>query len=103
MCLCGGTPPSPPKLGTSEKSINVYPSPASAFISIEGAAFGLGTSVELFDKAGRLMLQESIDDSGKAKVHKAKVHTADLQNGVYYLHIVSEGRRLHSQKVVIIH
>ncbi len=79
-----------------DKTIDIYPNPATNFIVVYNYAGEAGRMATLFDMNGRRVKQQLT--SGTA----TRIDTREIQNGMYILRITNAtGTILHTEKLVI--
>lgn len=79
-----------------DKTIDVYPNPASHFIIVYNYTAENGRTVELTDMSGRRVKRQIVN--GLA----TRIEVADLPNGLYILKVTGvNGKQLRTEKVVI--
>jgi hypothetical protein len=69
-------------IGTSNGNISVYPNPATDKLTIENA--GVGTSLEVYDVVGKLMLRTKLESA------KEQIDISHLSPGMYLLRFISK-------------
>ncbi len=74
-------------------TLNIYPNPATAYITVEGARFG--SNLNLYNITGQLVLTSTLASN------QAIIHVAHLPKGVYYLIVEEKGERVHQHKIVL--
>ncbi len=75
-------------------NINIYPNPASDIITINTGTLQ-DVEIELFDIAGRKLLQQKVSDA------TSTIDVSGLANGVYICQVSSKGRIIKREKVII--
>ena len=79
-----------------EKTIDVYPNPASTFIMVYNYKENTGRKVELMDLQGRIVRRKAINGL------KTRIETIGLANGLYVLKVSDiQGKSLRVEKIII--
>lgn len=100
LLLDPNAPAEAPAKAAVTANVNVYPNPAANRMTLEYTLLQAGNvRIELRDKEGNLV--KVVEESKKtAGDYSLPVDATSLQDGVYYLTIVSQGQRT-AQKVVV--
>ena len=72
----------------------LYPNPADDYVELEVAGVS-GAKVDLFDVAGRLVLEWDLE-----RVSTVRLELGDLPEGLYLVRILAEGRELHQRLLI---
>lgn len=81
---------------TKDKSIDVYPNPASTFIIVYNYKDAVGRSIELFDLNGRLVKKVHVTNLA------TRIETSGMANGFYILKVTdAKGKSIRTEKIVI--
>ena len=75
--------------------INIYPNPASDFLTINLGVLSGSTTAELYDISGRLVMTQSTDDN------TMQLNLAKVANGTYFIKVVNE-RTVVASKMIIV-
>lgn len=75
-------------------SISVYPNPVMDVLKIQGIEKLEGTSVNIYDRFNKLVLNES-------DALQNEINIGRLQNGFYYIHILNGRKILHKERILI--
>ncbi len=81
----------------TDNNISVYPVPADEWLTINFPGNNNSLKYHISDLSGREILNEWESN------HNHMIHTASLQNGVYFLTIEVEGSRVSRRKILIAH
>jgi hypothetical protein len=79
---------------------NIYPNPSNQWINVITASETGDLSLQLFDLAGRILLEEDYDQVNRN--FQVQLNVSEVKNGIYFLH-VSLGNSTEIRKVVIRH
>lgn len=77
------------------ENINVYPNPASDFITVE-TGNNEAAIIEILDALGRILIHEEV----KFKSKLNNIYIGHLQNGIYFARIISEDQISQQVKIV---
>ncbi len=80
------------------KGVNVYPNPASEFVSVELSGLDGGYDLRLYDLGGREVKFESVVKNSAVGTHR--INVSDLANGLYVLE-VSQGNAVKKFKLSV--
>ena len=81
---------------TRDKTIDVYPNPATHFIVVYNYTAEAGRIIELADMGGRIVKRQLVNNLA------TRVEVADLPNGLYILKVTgTNGKLLRTEKIVI--
>ena len=81
---------------TKDKTIDVYPNPATHFIVVYNYTAEAGRTIELADMSGRIVKRQQVTNLA------TRLEVADLPNGLYVLKVMgTNGKLLRTEKVVI--
>jgi hypothetical protein len=88
--------------GTGEKEkpdLRIYPNPTTgiANISFTGGS-GNSLKVAVTDLNGRILLEENRNTTGSSP---SRVDLSPLPNGVYFIHIIRDGKTLKTEKIIL--
>ncbi len=79
--------------GGDSKGINIFPNPAVDFVKIENAE--QGSSIQVYDMLGKVVLENTIDDS-------AELSMEQFVQGAYIFRVLGvDGETLFSQKIFV--
>ncbi len=82
----------------NDRSIDVYPNPASTFIMVYNYNNAPGRIVELYDMNGRIVNRTQMTST------TTRIETSRLLNGVYVLKITGEkGQIIRTEKMIVFH
>lgn len=89
------------KLGSenlNENIVEVWPNPANTMVntSINLEEFRDGV-LKLFSPDGREVMSKNIDPN----TEKASIDVSNIENGIYILKIIADGKEIHTQKLTI--
>ena len=100
LLLDPNAPSEAPTKAAVTTNVNVYPNPAANRMTLDYTLLkGGNVRIELRDKEGNLV--KVVEESQKAAGdYSLPVDATTLQDGVYYLTIISQGQRT-AQKVVV--
>jgi hypothetical protein len=89
--------------GNTLNQANFFPNPVNSFAKIEFDIYE-ATWVEfvLFDQQGR-MIQKLLRDKAKAGRNEFSINTHDLNNGIYFIQIITNNEIRFNQKIVVQH
>ena len=81
---------------TSDKTIDVYPNPASTFIIVYNYQNAVGRDIELYDLSGRVVRKKRVSNL------TTRIETNGLSNGVYLLKVSdAKGKTLRLEKIIV--
>jgi len=81
---------------TQDKSIDVYPNPASTYIIVYNYKEADSRFIELYDLNGRMVRKT------RSVAMSTRINTASLSNGLYILKVVdSKGKAIRTEKIVV--
>ena len=78
----------------NEVKIIYYPNPSTGKLFIETTEFLENTEIKLTDVAGKEIRKEKIRSA------KTEINIAELENGIYFIEILKEGRIITVQKLI---
>jgi hypothetical protein len=83
---------------TIEPVVNLYPNPASSFVTLEFLATQNETILQIFDLSGKMVYLHNLNtELGENKI---TIPTEELSNGMYLVKIIS-GENTYQQKLLI--
>ena len=74
--------------------ISLFPNPASTFFTLNNVVDG--TSVNVIDVTGKVVISNSVIDSEKTMT----IETANLSNGIYIIQLKNNGAVAHKKLVI---
>ena len=81
-----------------DRTIDVYPNPASTYIMIYNYVSADSRMIELIDLSGKIVARKS------SNALATRMETGSLANGLYVLKVYdSKGKSLHTEKIIIQH
>jgi len=78
-------------LNESEQYFNIYPNPASDFVIIKSSIDKL--TIQIFDNNGRKVID----------TNNNKIDVSSLQNGIYFIRIITSNKNSFNKKLIINH
>jgi PQQ-dependent dehydrogenase (s-GDH family) len=86
----------PVKEDTKDRSIDVYPNPASAYVIVYNYGSTAGRTVELLDVNGKLVKRQTVTNLA------TRIETANLSNGLYILRVTDvKEKMIRTEKLII--
>jgi hypothetical protein len=80
----------------NDRSIDIYPNPASTFLVVYNYAAGKTRTMELIDISGRTVIKQGVTNLA------TRINTNNLGNGLYVLRITDEkGKVIRTEKILI--
>lgn len=87
-----------PQNNTGNKTLDVYPNPASQFIVVYNYSITNSRTVALFDMNGRMMKQQLLTQTA------SRINVNDLPSGVYILRVTEANKTvIRTEKIIISH
>lgn len=81
-----------------DRSLDIYPNPASTFIVVYNYANEIGRSMELLDLHGRLVRKQALINTA------TKIDLNNLVNGLYVIHVKdAKGKTIRTEKILVQH
>ena len=79
-----------------DKSIDIYPNPASTFIVVYNYKDAIGRQIELVDLSGRMVRKQRVTNLS------TRIETNGLSNGIYFLKVSdTKGKTLRLEKILV--
>jgi PQQ-dependent dehydrogenase (s-GDH family) len=81
-----------------DRSIDVYPNPASAYVIVYNYAAADNRMIDIVDLSGRIVNRK------RSSARATRIETSSLPNGIYILKVAdSKGKSLRTEKIIIQH
>jgi photosystem II stability/assembly factor-like uncharacterized protein len=77
-------------------ALDIFPNPASGEFYLQGTMFDVGDEVGVFDLSGKEIFRAKFTVAAST----LKLHTSNLENGVYFLRVKSEGN-IFTRKLIV--
>ena len=83
---------------TKDRSIDVYPNPASAYVIVYNYVGADNRMIDIVDLSGRIVNRK------RSSARATRIETSSLPNGIYILKVAdSKGKSLRTEKIIIQH